>query len=194
MFGILHSKIWVATIAALAIVVDASPKGGCVANLLLIRHAEKPPSKAQTGLTTDGRHRAAYLARCASAGATPALSLGAPTAVAAAATRPGHSQRPVETAAPLAQALGLPLLDSVDKEDHAGFARLVQRHLTCGGAMVAAWNHKDLPRLVQAVGAPNAGAYASWPEACDSASWKEPSYIEPTEACYDRIWRIQFTR
>ena len=164
----------------------------CVANLLLMRHGEKSPSKSQTGLTPDGQDRAAYLAQCA-VRTTPALSLGAPTAVAASQTRPGHSRRPVETMTPLARALGLTLLDSVDKEDYGGFARLVQQTLTCGGTVVAAWQHVDIPRLVQAVGSPNADEYAQWPESCDSDSWKEPSYIKPTDACYDLVWRIQFT-
>lgn len=172
-----------------------APQDECVANVILIRHGEKPRSKAYTWLTVDGKNRAQYLARCAT-NKTAALSLGPPTFVAASTVRPGKSSRPRDTMAPLASNLGLPLDLSVDKEDYQGFAKMTLAQLSCGGTLMAAWQHDDIPSLAAALQAPNAkqGVFSKWPEACDSSTWDEPAYIVPSDSCYDLIWRIQFTR
>jgi hypothetical protein len=158
----------------------------CVSRLVLVRHGEKSRDDSDKNLTLDGQHRAAYLARCAAVGGSAALALGAPTAIMASAVRPGKSHRPRDTVQPLATALGLSIDLSVDKEDPAAFAAAVQRKLTCNGTLLVAWQHQDVPSLVQALAPPNAADYADWPLQCSGPYWPEPPYIKKTSACYVR--------
>jgi hypothetical protein len=100
----------------------------------------------------------------------------------------GHQRvlRPRDTVQPLATALGMSIDLSVDKEDPAAFAAAVQRKLTCNGTLLVAWQHQDVPALVQALAPPNAADYADWPLQCSGPYWPEPPYVKKTSACYVR--------
>ena len=163
--------------------------------VIIMRHGERFQDKTITGLAPDGRNRAEYISRCMSASQpTAALPFGAPTAVVSSAVRSGESTRPRDTMLPLAKALGIELDQSVDKHDYDGFAGLVRRSIQPGGALVAAWQHKDIPHLVEALGVPNADQFSSWPDSCDSITWNEPSYIDPSDSCYDAMWQVRFKK
>jgi hypothetical protein len=166
--------------------------------VIIVRHGERFPDTSITKLSPDGQNRAEYLARCMSTGNhTSALSFGAPTIVASPSVRPGKSTRPRDTMSPLAKALNLTVDQSVDKSDYKGFAQLVHRSATPGGTLVAAWQHENIPFLIKALGAKhNQDEFSTlrWPKSCDSASWREPSYIEPSDSCYDAIWRVRLKR
>ena len=166
--------------------------------VIIVRHGERFQDTSITGLSPDGQNRAKYLARCMSTGNhTPALSFGGPTIIVSPFVRPGKSSRPRDTMNPLAKVLGLTLEQSVDKSDYKGFARLVHRSATPGGTLVAAWQHENIPFLMKALGAKyNQDQFSRlrWPKSCDSASWREPSYIAPSDSCYDAMWRVRLKR
>ena len=163
--------------------------------VVIVRHGERFADKSITGLAPAGLARASYIARCASSGQpSSALPFGLPTTVAASTVRPGESTRPRDTMAPLAAALGVPLNLTVDKEDFKGFAQLVRNSIRPRGSFIAAWQHSDIPYLLEALGIPNADQFSKWPTSCDSASWKEPPYISPSNACYDAVWQTRFSR
>ena len=92
---------------------------------------------------------------------------------------------------PLAKKLGLSVDLSVDKEDSKGFAELVDSKMDCGGTMLVAWEHHEIPHLIDAIGA-HWNAY-DWDYSCPSLTWREPPYVNQKDKCYDLILRIKFT-
>lgn len=140
---------------------------------MIIRHGEKP--KVGNGLTIDGEHRAEYIGKCA-VKKTIALVLGAPTYLMAAKNETGKSYRARDTITPLSYELKLPVDLSVDKEDMDGFRNVIDR-LPCDATAMVAWEHTNIPLLIQTLKAPNLKEFAVWPDQCDSDSWKEPSDV-----------------
>lgn len=175
--------------AAVAVATDFVTSTSGTAILNIFRHGEKSPTSG-TGLTVDGEHRAQYIARCMSA-AQPSVAdpHGKPTVVMAPIVKPGKSTRPRDTVAPLAAALGLPLVSACKKSNADCFVNAVSQHLTVGGTMAVAWEHNSIPPLIAALNVPGADDYSSWPDSCPSASWPEPSY-ETGSTCYDIIWQV----
>ncbi len=121
------------------------------AQVLIIRHGEKPPEKSAVSLSLKGRERAMALAPFLTE--TPELLRhGLPAALFATKIAPDDlSHRPQETITPLSQHLNLPIqADCIDKE----YARLAQHILANpsyrGKTVLICWNHT--PQLTAALG------------------------------------------
>jgi hypothetical protein len=144
---------------------DAKP-----AQVILIRHAEKPPQGHH--LSTKGRERAAALVPYFLE--TPEVTrFKTPVAIYAQKSTKEHpSLRPVETVEGLARALGLELI-LYPRED---FARLVEeintRPAYDGKMVLICWEHHDLHNVVKAFGIKGAPKY-------------------PDDA-FDRTWVLSF--
>jgi len=123
------------------------------AQVLIIRHGEKPPEKSAVSLSLKGRERAMALAPYLTS--TPELLRhGLPAALfATKITLDDPSHRPQETITPLSKYLNLPIqADFIDQE----YAKLAQHLLTQpeyrGKAVIICWNHTYIPQLTAALG------------------------------------------
>ncbi|CAE7394996.1 unnamed protein product [Symbiodinium sp. CCMP2456] len=177
---------------AFVLVCAVSPADADWALLNLIRHAERYADKSITYLAPDGKDRAEYIARCATAKA-PSLMFPRPPSALLAGKREeltGHnSTRPWETLHPLATKSGLRLDNHVDFQDVLGFKAYLKT-LPSGSSVLVAWEHKMMGQLAQAVD-PEGLAPAKYPDHCDS-EWREPEYT--MGACYDVIWQFVLYR
>ena len=63
-----------------------------------------------------------------------------------------HSNRPVETATPLAAALQLPIDSNIANEDYAALAAELLSGKYAGTVVPVAWHHGTLPALATALG------------------------------------------
>lgn len=128
------------------------------ARLLVFRHAEKPQSKKDRRLSPEGRARAERLVDFIP------QTFGRPDFLIAAA--PGkRSDRPVETLTPLAQALGLSIMDEIsDNENDDLLARLQEDTSYAGKSGVICWRHSDIPGLLALLGAPDGTFPTFWGE------------------------------
>ena len=140
------------------------------ATILIFRHAEKL-TDGQIHLSPTGFKRADRLRDLfVPTGARPDL----PTPQVIFATHlSAHSNRPVETVTPLAQALHLPIDDSISNDDYASLARTLLSGKYSGKVVLVAWHHGNIPNLVTSLGA------------------KPPVEIWPEEQ-FDRVWRIDY--
>lgn len=155
----------------------AEPKGKAKtypARVLLIRHAEKPPEEdGSIHLSAGGKKRAAALHELFEASDERRTPFPVPDYVFA-ARESKRSNRCVETVAPLAKRLKLPVNSSFHNED---FGRLAQ-HLFrdpkyAGKTVLICWHHGTAPRFARKLNAADA------PE-----SWKK--------AAFDRVWEITY--
>ncbi|MDP1836701.1 MAG: hypothetical protein Q8K75_12350 [Chlamydiales bacterium] len=125
------------------------------AQVIIIRHGEKPLKG--NDLDTKGKERAAALAPFFLG--TPLLQkFGLPVAVYA--QRPSSedpSMRPIQTATPIAEALGIKVNTTYQ---HLQFARMAQEIRTRpefhGKVVLVAWEHHVIPELARKLGAKNA--------------------------------------
>src|SRR5512137_2536425 len=99
-------QAWQAALLALLLASTASARP---AQVILLRHAEKPANEADDHLSEQGRERAQALVGFFTT--NPAVTnRGLPSVLfAPLATRRGHSGRPAETLEPLAKQLRLPI-------------------------------------------------------------------------------------
>jgi hypothetical protein len=140
------------------------------ATILLIRHAEKADDSGNH-LSPTGFERARQLPKLfMPTGAR--TDLPTPQFLFAAHASP-HSDRPVETITPLAQALHLPINDTFLNEDYAHLAATLLSGKYAGKIVLVAWHHGKTPQLATALGA--TPPYAPWPD-----------------QQFDRIWRIDY--
>ncbi len=163
---------WLFVVALLATVGTARGQAAISpqppATILIIRHAEKLTDGRQD-LSETGYKRAALL---------PTLFTGArddlPVPQYLFATRLSkHSNRPVETITPLAQALKVPIDSTVMNDDYAMLAKELLSGKYARKAVLVAWHHGNIPQLAAALGA-------------------QPPYIPWPEGQFDRIWRIDY--
>lgn len=142
------------------------------AQVIIIRHAEKPPQGVS--LSTRGRERAAALAPFI-VESPDFLVFGTPVAIyAAGVPRPDSSRRSIETVTPLAAALKLPIKDKYSTDDVNKMVEEIQKEPSYAGKMVLiCWEHSGIPDLARALGA-----------------LKVP-FKWPTDT-YDRVWLISF--
>jgi len=171
-------------------------KGTCRANIVLIRHGEKPPDHAIRVLSRMGEDRAAYIGRCGTH-SSPALWLGPPTAIMAAKVKRGKSSRSLQTVIPLARALGLVIEHSVAKDRHKKFAKKALKKLDCGKTLFVSWEHKEISGLVRALRVPNADTpdFSAWPLRC--GAFHEPvsrKHGNRKSSCYDQMWQITLSK
>ncbi len=142
------------------------------AEIILLRHAEKPPDESNVHLSATGKERARAIVQFFTT--TPALTTNGPPAALFAA-RPvsrRHSTRPAETLEPLAKHLKLPILMPDTSREYAALARRVLNDPEYDGkTVVICWTHDYLPQL--------AGAFGVKP-----GPWK--SHV------FDRVWVIRY--
>ena len=141
------------------------------AQVILIRHAEKPDDPDDIHLNTKGRQRAAALVPYFQE--TPELlKFGPPAAIYAA--RPGgggiKSQRCPETVQGLAKALKVEVLMPWRNDDYAKLAKEILAEKQYAGKMVlVCWHHSTLPELAREFKAP--GVPATWPDRTYDRTW-----------------------
>lgn len=136
--------------------------------VIVIRHGEKPDRG--DGLSLKGLERAAALAPFF---AQSDGTFGKPAAIfAQKPTQKRPSRRPVETVAPLAQALGL----DVQKHHHSDFAamakQIVSNRKYDGKTVLICWEHHAIPEVAAALGV------------ADPPPWRDQAF--------DRVWVITF--
>jgi WD40 repeat protein len=116
--------------------------------ILIVRHAEKPPSGPD--LSPAGVTRAAAYAKYFNPFSAGPDAAFAPDSLIASSPTPA-SNRPVQTLKPLSAAIGVPIDErfaSVDVRDLAETLRSGQR----GKHILIAWHHEQIPELIQALG------------------------------------------
>jgi broad specificity phosphatase PhoE len=116
--------------------------------VLVIRHAEKPDEGPDLSPAGVARARAYvdYFQRLTVDGAA-----ARPNAIFAAA-RSKASNRPYETVALLARALGLPVGEEFKNDRYAELARTL-REKSHGHVILICWHHGEIPALLEALGA-----------------------------------------
>jgi hypothetical protein len=151
-----------------------------VRSIVLIRHAEKPPSVGppfgvdesgvidQHNLTVKGWQRAGALVQMLISG-RPDFALTRPTALfATAASERSPSTRCFSTLKPLALMLKLSIDDSFEKGREDDLALELARH---AGTVVVAWEHKALPTLARAITGTASDLPPLWPHDRFDVAW-----------------------
>jgi phosphohistidine phosphatase SixA len=133
------------------------PSGG-PSRVILMRHADKPDDPEDEDLSEAGMARAEHLASYVP------QTFGKPDYIIATA-HSKHSNRPIETVKPLAEALGINFQHNIGDDD---FEELVKEIFANpayhGKTVVVCWHHGKLPAIAALLGAP-AGSYPDpWPE------------------------------
>ena len=160
-------------LAILTLILSLNSAFAKPAEIILLRHAEKPPDEMNVHLSARGKERAQSLAAFLTS--TPALvTNGLPVALFAThPTSHGHGQRTSETLDPLATRLKLPIRTPYVAKDYAALARrILQDPALDGKTVVVCWVHDYLPALAEALG-------VSRPPA-----WKA--------TVFDRVWVINY--
>ena len=142
--------------------------------IMIIRHAEKPrPGRAARGITRSGRpdkrsltvegwqRAGALIDLLAPARGLPPAGLRRPVAVYGSAAVHGRSKRAIETVKPLADRLGLQVVDHYAPGDEA---KLAEELNSRPGASLVSWHHKSISRIVEHLGAVTPAPPAHWPE------------------------------
>jgi hypothetical protein len=123
------------------------------AQIILLRHAEKPADSENSHLSPAGVKRAQQLVPFILK--DPAMSrFGVPVAVfASQTTKHDNGQRSQETVAPLAKALNLPVQTPFRSNDYGALAKLIlATPAYAGKTVLIAWTHEEIPRLAGALG------------------------------------------
>lgn len=144
------------------------------AQVILLRHAEKPAGESEVHLSERGRARARALVSLLTTNALlqthgPPVALFAPRF-----TQHGHSRRPYETLQPLAEHLKLPIQTPCAAQDYGALAQRLRQDPACDGkTVVVCWVHDFLPNLARALGVNP-----------QPAPWKA--------RVYDRVWVVTY--
>jgi hypothetical protein len=123
------------------------------AQIILLRHAEKPADPEDPHLAPAGVKRAARLVSFILK--DPAMSrFGSPVAVfASQTTKHDNGLRSQETVAPLARALKLQVQTPFRSKNYAALAKLILGNPAYAGKTVLiCWTHEEIPRLASALG------------------------------------------
>ncbi len=123
------------------------------AQIILIRHAEKPVHPEALHLSKEGQGRAKALAPFLTTNSA-FTNFGQPVALYAAhTTKHGHGLRTQETLAPLAKKLHLLVQSPCLSEDYEGLARsILSNPKYQGKTVVICWVHEYIPQLAAALG------------------------------------------
>ncbi|WP_439632202.1 histidine phosphatase family protein [Gemmata sp.] len=142
--------------------------------VLIIRHAEKPPDRANsTDLSAEGTARAEALHALFERSDARPEPFAAPDFIFA-ARNSGKSHRPVLTVAPLAAKLNLPIDAGFTNDAPADLAReLFGNPRYAGKTVLISWRHGATPELAQLLGARSA-----------PLRWKDN--------VFDRVWEITY--
>lgn len=132
----------------------ADPQKSHPRQIILIRHAEKPPEELmRVDLTEQGTARAAALHKLFEKSADRPDPLTKPDFVIAGANTK-KSERSVLTAAPLAKRFDLKVNATIEKNDYPRLAaELLSKPIYAGKTVLVVWNHSNLPGLAKALGA-----------------------------------------
>jgi broad specificity phosphatase PhoE len=142
------------------------------ATILLIRHAEKL-TDGRIDLSPVGFERAKRIPKLfGGVGAAAPHNLPRPDFLFA-THQSKKSSRPVETIAPLSEALKLPISAEIEDDDFAALAKELLSGKYAGMVVLVAWHHGKIPAFARALGA--MPPYDPWPE-----------------TQFDRVWRIDY--
>ena len=179
--------------------------GAEIALVNFIRHGERSQDPSDTGLTQEGRQRAAYLGRCIGSVSEPTLAfpLGPPTALLASehassgpTSIPKISTRPADTLRPIQERLLLPAgVELASAASLTSVQKSVQR-LRPGETLLVAWQHDFIPSLVNSLRPPAPTLIRAFPMQCNSSHYEEPAYTldDPGGYCYDIVWQVVLQR
>jgi broad specificity phosphatase PhoE len=142
--------------------------------VFIIRHAEKPTDDKDPHLTAQGVKRAERLPALflPQPGSAALPRLPRPNALFASAPSK-HSDRPIETITPLAQALKLRINTSYDERETAAVAKEVLSGKYAGKVVLICWHHGEIPHLAEAFGA--TGVPKHW-----------------NDAVFDQVWMLEW--
>ena len=145
------------------------------AQIILIRHAEKPADKDNPHLSPAGERRAGWLVSFITKDSAM-TRFGLPVAIfATRTTRDNNGQRTQETVAPLAKVLKLPVQTPYLGRSYAKLAKSVLTNPEFAGKTVLiCWNHEQINDLVEALGVTPA-----------PKKWKD--------GVYDRVYVISYS-
>lgn len=119
------------------------------AQVLIIRHAEKPPSGDL--LSLKGKERAAALVPYFTE-TKELLSYGAPVAIyAMKPSKEDSSERPIDTVKPLAEALKLTINTNYERDDFKKMVEDISKEITYSNRTVLiCWEHYHIPEIARA--------------------------------------------
>ncbi len=122
------------------------------AQVIIIRHAEKPP-KGSNFLNTKGMERAQALMPYF-LNTAELLEYGAPIAIYAQKPIPDNpSHRPIQTCEPTAQALKLKVLTPYSHDEYATLVKEILKNPLYNGKMVLiCWEHHAIPQIAKQFG------------------------------------------
>ena len=158
----------------LLLLLAAGPAWAQPAQIILLRHAEKPEDKDAVHLSARGEERARALVALLGR-SSPFTSNAAVAALfATRVTKHDHSHRTGETLTPTSRELGLPIQLAVDSDNVSAMAASVRSRAEYRGrTVIICWTHHDLAQLAAALGIR--------PE---PPAWKEK--------VFDRLWIIRY--
>jgi hypothetical protein len=140
-----------AFVTALAPSVNAQQNVTRPAQILLIRHAEKPTDTNDIHLTAQGKKRADALPELFKKSDKRPEPFPKPDFLFA-AKQSKHSNRSFETLTPLAKELGLKLnIDFADEEFASLAAELLSNPKYAGKTILVCWHHGRIPKLAEAL-------------------------------------------
>jgi hypothetical protein len=144
-----------AAVLAMVLAVPASTRSPDArpAQIILIRHAEKPSDPDDPHLSPAGVKRAEQLVAFITT--DPVMGrFGMPVAVfATKTTQHADGQRTQETVAPLGRALKLTVqVPELGKDYAAVAARILSDPAYVGKTVLICWNHEEIPQLASALG------------------------------------------
>src|ERR1051326_4049803 len=123
------------------------------AEIVIIRHGEKPEDPKAFHLSKRGQERAKALVEFFTKN-EQVIRHGLPAALFASRSTPhGHGQRPLETLEPTAKKLHLAIETPYESEEYAKLAAHVLHHGAYRGkTVVICWVHEHMPQLAAALG------------------------------------------
>ena len=148
--------------------IAASSLSALPAQVIIIRHAEKPAQG--NDLSLKGKERSAALAPYLME--TEQLSVhGAPVAIyAAASSKTNSSQRSVQTVTPLADQLKLKVKETFEVENYKKMVDEIKSDPTFNGRTVLiCWEHSAIPEIARAFGALQTPS--RWPGEAFDRTW-----------------------
>jgi hypothetical protein len=145
------------------------------AQIILIRHAEKPKDPTALHLSPAGEERARKLVVFVKN--SPDLSrFGLPVALyASEMTHRGHGQRTTETLESLSRELGVSILSPFKSDEYEKLAKAILSNPDYNGKTVMiCWTHEFIPQLAKALGC-------------------KPAPPKLAEDVYDRVYLVTYT-
>jgi hypothetical protein len=146
------------------------------AQVLIIRHGEKPPENAKSvDLNAQGKERADALPNLFKASTTRPSPFPTPDFIFA-TKNTKHSFRPLETVMPLAKKLNQPINANYADEEYAKLAdEILKNPKYAGKTALISWHHGMIPQLAEKLHA------TGMPE-----HWKG--------TVFDRVWQITYDK